>query len=507
MAFHFAEVLHLLLLALDIAFVLYRDFHLFGYICRKFGTGGIEGGQLLIVELRTAQQGNHGAAVCHIRSALFRKECGEGGRGGGAHVGQTLDLLLYGCILFFHSLQALFGNEADLIAPLRQTLVGVVLTQQKAVFAAGSHNTVGLIGTLGHQVINQSSDVALTAGENKITFTPQLTGGVDASNKTLHGSLLITGGTVELAGTVKAGDLLGLQCGVKGKRIDAVVFDGVGRTGHHSPAQAGDAVEHPNLDLFRHGGRKTLNVQFLGIKTHGFHEQLMPLLIREANNFRFKRGTVTGTDAFDQTGIHGSQMEVVLNDLLGFIRGPGEPTDSLILGRFFGGIGEWNRLLITGLHLHLIVIHTAGIDAGRRTGFEAAQRQAQLQQGIRQPQRGVHAVRTGVLHTLADDGAAGKEGAGGNDGSFYGEHRAGGQNHSGDRTVFRADFHYFALTDGQMLLLFQRVLHDFLIFAAVCLSTQAPDSRTFAAVQQAVLDTAFVGSLCHFAAQGIQFPN
>ena len=164
---------------------------------------------------------------------------------------QPVDLPLDGIVLFLHRPESLLRHETDLIASPGQPLVGVVLPQHQPVLAAGGHDAVGLVGALGHQVVDEGADVALRPGENEWTLPSQLPGGVDASHKALNGGLLVSGGAVELPRAVQAGHLLCFQRGQQGQRVDAVIFDGVGRAGHDRAAQAGYAMEHLDLHLLR----------------------------------------------------------------------------------------------------------------------------------------------------------------------------------------------------------------------------------------------------------------
>ena len=73
--------------------------------------------------------------------------------------------------------------------------------------------------------------------------------------------------------------------------------------------------------------------------------------------------------------------------------------------------------------------------------------------------------------------------------------------------ALRPDLYHLALTDAQVLLPFQGVLHVFLVPPPVCLGPEAPHRRPFALVQQAVLNAARVRGLCHLAPQSVQLPD
>ena len=379
MTLHTLELRHLLQLALDVALVLDGDLNFLRNVGRQGWPSGVERGQLGVVKLGPLQQGQQGAAVRGVGSAVLCQEGRQGRRGGHAGVFQPLDLLFDGGVLLLHRPEPLLRHEADLIASPGQPLVGVVLPQHQTVLAAGGHDAVRLVGALGHQVVDEGADVALRPGEDKGALPSQLPGGVNAGHKALNGGLLVSGGAVELPCAVQSGHLLGLQGGQQGQGVDAVVFDGVGGPGHHGVPQAGDAVEHLDLHLLRHGGGKALDIQFLGVQSHRLYKKLMAELVREPDDLRFKAGAVPGADALDQPGVHGGPVQIFLDDALGLLGGPRQPAHRLVIGRVLRGIGEGHRDLVPRLDLHLVKVHSPGVDPGGRAGLEPPQGQAQLQ--------------------------------------------------------------------------------------------------------------------------------
>ena len=251
MTLHTLELRYLLQLALDVALIFHGNLDLLCNIRRQCRTAGVKGRQLIIVELRPLQQRQQRTAVRGVGSAVLCQEGRQGRRGGHAGVFQPLDLLFDGGVLLLHRPEPFLRHQADLIAPPGEPLVGVVLPQHQPVLAAGGHDAVGLVGALRHQIVNEGADVALRPGEDKGAFPFQLPGRVNAGHKALNGGLLIPGGAVELPRAVQAGHLLRFQRGQQAQRIDAVIFDGIGRTGHDRAAQAGYAMEHLDLHLLR----------------------------------------------------------------------------------------------------------------------------------------------------------------------------------------------------------------------------------------------------------------
>ena len=117
-------------------------------------------------------------------------------------MGQPGDLPGHGVVLCLHGPQTRLRHQADVVPPAGQPLVGVVLPEEQAVFAAGGHHPVGLVGALGDEIVDEGADVALRPGEDEIALAPQLPHGVDPGRKALDCRLLVPGRTVELPGTV-----------------------------------------------------------------------------------------------------------------------------------------------------------------------------------------------------------------------------------------------------------------------------------------------------------------
>ena len=178
-----------------------------------------------------------------------------------------------------------------------------------------------------------------------------------------------------------------------------------------------------------------------------------------------------------------------------------------VLRRLGRGEAEGQGGGVALLYLHFGKVDASPVHPGRRAGLEPAQGQAQCQQAGRQGVGGVHAVGAGGLDALAHDGAARQVRAGAEDGGADGEYRAGAQHHGGHAAILAADLRHLRLTQGQVFLPFQCVLHHLLIFPAVRLSPQGPDCGAFGTVEHAVLDAGAVRRTGHLAAQSVQLPH
>ena len=69
--------------------------------------------------------------------------------------------------LALHERHAPLAGQPAGVAQRRQAQVGVVLTQEQAVFAAAGHHAVGLVRALDHQVVHHHAEIAHVAGEDE----------------------------------------------------------------------------------------------------------------------------------------------------------------------------------------------------------------------------------------------------------------------------------------------------------------------------------------------------
>ena len=336
----------------------------------------------------------------------------------------------------------------------------------------------------------------------------ELQRGVDARHEALHCRLLVAGGAVELSRAVQTGNGAYLQSGGQGQGVDAVVLDGVGGAHDDGVLQTGDGVEHLQLHLLRHGGGEALHVQLLGAEPHRLDEQLVAGLVGEAHHLRLDGRAVPGADTLDDAGVDGAAVKVLADDAVGLGVGIRQVADGAVLRHLLRGEAEGQGRVVAGLHLHFAEVHAAAVDAGRRTGLEAAQGQSHGAEAVRQGVRRVGAVGAGGLDALAHDGLSPEVGAGAEDDRLGAEHRAGAEHHGGDVSpLVAAKLRDLSLTERQTGLQLKCVLHHLLVFLTIRLRPQRPDGGTLAAVEHTVLDAGFVGGLCHLAAQRVQLAD
>ena len=152
-------------------------------------------------------------------------------------------------------------------------------------------------------------------------------------------------------------------------------------------------------------------------------------------------------------------------------------------------------------------IDRAAIDTRRCAGFQASHPQRQFTQALSQGDRRriTRASARIVLHTDVDKSA--QECA-------SGQHHGIGhetQTHLGHNATYLILFNDQIISGllkyPQVGLVFEDFTHCGLVQDAVRLSACCPHRRTFAAIEYAELDTAFIGSRRHRAAEGVDFFN
>ena len=386
-------------------------------------------------------------------------------------------------------------------------MVGVVLPVEQPVFRSAGHNPVGFFRSLGYQIVDEGADVAGVPGENQRLPPLNLQRRVDARNQSLGGSLLVTGGTVELTRAIQARHLLALQRGQQLGGVHALILNGVGRAHHLGALQPRDRVHHGNLHIFRQTGREALNVQLLRVQTAGLNEELMPGLIGKTDDFRLDAGTIPGADTGDGSVIHGTAVQILPDDPVGFLVGVGQIAHGGVFHLPRRPEGKGLGRLIAGLDFHFGKVHAAAVDPGGCAGFEAAKVQPQTPQIVGKTLAWVHPVGTGLHHALACDHRAVQICSGGDDYRLGGIFRPQLGTHPGHMAVLCQDFRNLSLLELQIFLKLQGVFHHLLVFPAVCLCPQGMDGRAFAPVQHPVLDAGFVGGHAHFPAQRVQLPH
>src|SRR6266498_2335481 len=96
----------------------------------------------------------------------------------------------------------------------RDAQVGVVLAYEEPILGPRCKHPVGFSRAFSHQVVNENSDVSLVALEDKRRRTLHAQSCVDAGHQTLGCSLLVAGGSIDLACQIKVAAQFSFQRGM-----------------------------------------------------------------------------------------------------------------------------------------------------------------------------------------------------------------------------------------------------------------------------------------------------
>src|SRR6185437_14506501 len=113
------------------------------------------------------------------------------------------------------------------------------------------------------------------------------------------------------------------------RRGIVVVLDGVPGPRHLRTLEPRDRMQELELDVRGQGGRESVDVQLVGVEPLGLKEDLVPRSIRELHDLVFDRGTVPRTPPADRSAVERRLLEVILDDLLHRLAGPGDPAGDL----------------------------------------------------------------------------------------------------------------------------------------------------------------------------------
>ena len=197
--------------------------------------------------------------------------------------------------------------------------------------------------------------------------------------------------------------------------FDDIVLNGVTWAHEGCLLQAGNAVQHFELNLFGHGGGEVADVVFSGVPAFWLEENLVARLIGETHHLILDGWAVARTNPFNHTGEHRRTAEVLANDVVGVLVGVGHPAGELILkvGAVRRREAEVVRRLVARLLFSLCKINRVTVHAWWRPRLETAQLEAEMFQVLGQLDAWQGVVGATTVHELADDNFAATASTGG----------------------------------------------------------------------------------------------
>ena len=165
-------------------------------------------------------------------------------------------------------------------------------------------------------------------------------------------------------------------------------------------------------------------------------------------------------------------MDVIPNDFMRLLIGPGQVAYRFIFGRCIGHKREGRHRLVSGLNFHLIKINASCVDTGGRSRLEPAQRKAALQQGSGKVIGRQQTLRPLIPHLITDDDPAFQIHAGTDDHGLALDRPAVLRFQPDHFTVPDKDFCGFRLDDRQAWLGEQRAQHPQMVSPFILLRPQ-----------------------------------
>ncbi len=131
----------------------------------------------------------------------------------GAHpsADQPVNLEIGQSLFLLEQAPALVVHQSELATRRCQTQVGVVFSQDEAVFGPTGKHAIGLAGAARDEIVNQHAEIGLAPLRHPRLASAKREGRVDPSHQPLGGRLLVTRRPVYLAREEQSSDAAGLE--------------------------------------------------------------------------------------------------------------------------------------------------------------------------------------------------------------------------------------------------------------------------------------------------------
>ena len=354
------------------------------------------------------------------------------------------------------------------------------------------------------RVVDEHADIAFVTARNPRLAVPGAERGVHPGHEPLRGRLLVAGGAVDLAGEEQVLHPAGLQPRPQLPRVEVVVLDGVSRARDVRALEARDGAHELDLHVEREARGDAVRVDLVGIESFRLDEDLVRVALGEPHHLVLHRRAVPRPRPVDHARVHGRPVERGADDLVGPLAGMGDMARHLC-GMLVAApeIGEHRPRIVAGLELEPGEIDGASVDARRRAGLQAPDRELALAHLARQRVRGRIAGTASFLILQSHVDASAEEGA-------DSHHHAGGLDANPDAGHHPA--HCVPLDDevGDRLLeqreagrAFEHAADVPAVERAVDLSAGRAHRGTLARVEGAKVDPAVVGGHRHRPAERV----
>src|SRR6185295_6157485 len=146
------------------------------------------------------------------------------------------------------------------------------MPKRQAIFRSRREDPVWLIDSLSYQVVDQHADIRLLPSQAKPRSTLRCESCVDSSQQPLACRFFIASRSVDLTGMEETRDAPNPQVRTQFARIYKVVFNRVARPDDTCGLQTRDHSHQLLLQARGQGGRKSIQVNLIGIVPLRFEE-------------------------------------------------------------------------------------------------------------------------------------------------------------------------------------------------------------------------------------------
>ena len=224
---------------------------------------------------------------------------------------------------------ALHTAEPDGGGQRSETLIRVVLAEEKAVFRPAREHAIRLGAALGHQVIDHHPKIGRVPVEDQGLSAQELECGVCASQKALPCGFLVAGRSIDLPREVKALHPFGFEGGGELGRGAVVVLHRIARADNLGALETRNTPNEGELDLIGKGGGDAIHVVLVGVTAFWFQKDLVALFLSKPDHLVLDGRAVARPHPFDLSRIHGALVQIIADVLMSLWISPGDPTGTL----------------------------------------------------------------------------------------------------------------------------------------------------------------------------------
>jgi len=245
------------------------------------------------------------------------------------------------------------------------------LPKQEPELRPRRQHAIGLVQSLGDEIIHHHADVPVRALQLDALLPPDVAHRVDARQEALGRGLLVPGGAVDLSCAEQPRHPKVAQVAPQRPRVDEVILDGIARAHHVAVCQARHGMQHLELHIRRHAVRDPLDIHLVRVPPLLLEKRQMGLAVWEPDELGLDRRAIPRADPRDPAAPESRAMGVFAQQLMGLADGrrdvAGQKRPFWTLDVI---VGEAQRPRGAGLHRELVGVDGAQQDTGHGSRLE-----------------------------------------------------------------------------------------------------------------------------------------